>query len=177
MAVRIFQAFPGSFESGSKCIAIFSKLDTNTYWNPWALLTTLTDEEAESLWGTSKRAMHCEFYDAVWKDRDDGDYSADFSEEELLALGITNKFKGFFADTDEGLIDGAGDNIYVTPSEIVNGQRIVIYNNSTDEAIDYVNFTENSKSTFWTMNFNVLTLLILLIAVSFYVVKNRMSPR
>lgn len=175
MAQRIFQAFSGSFSSGSKCIAIFAKLDTNAYWTPWALLTTLTDAEAESLWGTDKQAAHCEFYEAGWQDRDGGDYSADFSEEELLALGITNEFKGFFGSTAEGLITGAGDEIYVTPSEITNGQRIVIYNSNTDEVIDYVNFNVNSKSTFWTWNFNALTLLTLLIAVFAYYMIYRKS--
>ena len=175
MAQRIFEAFHGSFESGSKCIAIFSKRITDMDWNPWALLTTLTDAEAQALWGDDKLAAHCEFYDAEWNERDNGDYSADFTEEELVDLGITNEFKGFFGGTNgEGEIDGAGDEIYVTPSDIVNGQRVVIFNSSSNEAIDYVNFDVNSKSTFWTWDFNALTLLILLFAVfALYMMKKK----
>ena len=162
-----FQAFHGTFSSGSKCITVYQQVEGNLYWNTWALITTFDEASAIDLWGADVRASHCGFFENEFKERDNGDYSGDFSPEELVALGITNDYKGFFAEVFGGNII-TSDYVRVTPSEMIDNQRIVLYDYNTDEVLDYVNFDANSEPSFFSdWNFTALTLTVLVVALAY----------
>ena len=132
-----YQSFECKFQSdGSKVIVVYEKEDTDDHWSPYTINTFMTDEQASAFLGYAvedTEAYHCEFYGSGWISNDDSQYTdndGDFHDDASLraSLGLTNA-KGYWQ---------SGDPVFVSPSEILRGQKIVItydinQNNEEDE--------------------------------------------
>jgi len=146
-----FQSFVGKFRDGKKGVVVYSKrADDDYYWEPVALFTWLTDEAASAYFGQDVNdlyADHCEFYDANWNSNDASDDWPEYLDDNGLrtSLGVLDA-KGYFY---------GGDNVYVTPAEILHGQKIVIYyensvnNPNTYHVINSFSTEPEESSTFW----------------------------
>jgi hypothetical protein len=161
-----FQSFSGTFIDGKKKgVVVYSKrADDNYWWEPVALFTWMTDETASAYFGEDVNdlyAGHCEFYESDWNSNDDSDNWPEFLDDESLqsALGITGA-KGYF--------DG-GDDVYVTPAEILHGQKIVIYysNGGNNNVINSFSTEPKETSTLWVW-IVLLVLFSLLLFMSSY---------
>ena len=163
-----FQSFVGKFRDGRKGVVVYSKrADDNYYWEPVALFTWLTDEAASAYFGQDVNdlyADHCEFYEANWNSNDASDDWPEFLDDNGLrtSLGISDA-KGYF--------DG-GDDVYVTPAEILHGQKIVIYyeDNSNSPAtytvINSFSTETEQSSTFWLWFVLIIVAFILVFMIS-----------
>lgn len=104
-----------------RVVAVYARYEDDIYWFPWILATNLTNAEAIELFDvTTTYAWHCEFYGAEFQSNDDSDVFPGFFnyEEEIFTnLGIAN-FKGYYFF--------GGDEVWVTPEEILNGQEVIL---------------------------------------------------
>jgi len=160
-----FQSFSGKFLDGKKGVVVYSKRADQTWWDPVALFTWLTTENASAYFGydtDNLYADHCEFYDADWEGNDNADSWPDLLDDDALrtALGIYDA-KGWF--------DG-GDEVYVTPAEILHGQKIVIYHEliipgpNIYTVVNSFSTETKGTSTLWA----VWVILVILILIVFY---------
>jgi len=129
-----YQSFDCKFQSdGSKVIVVYEKQDTDNWWYAYTIHTFMTDAQASEFLGFNvddTQANHCEFYEAYWISNDGSQYTDDdwnfHGDLSLRAtLGLTNA-KGYWAE---------GDPVYVKPSEILRGQKIVINYDGDDYPI------------------------------------------
>ena len=156
-----YQSFISEFTTGGeKCVVVYSKQEDKNFWIPVALFTWLTTADAISYFNQVNmddlKAHHCEFYFAGWVDNDNGTTWPDLTlrDDETLrtSLGISDAL-GFFI----GDLGVSSDNVFVTPEEILNGQKIVIlevtyYPNSLQDiddgtVINSVSFSNSSSSS------------------------------
>jgi len=137
--IYYYQSFPGRFRNGKKAVAVYRKQEGDSYWIPAAVFTFMTRSEAAGYFPSDPsnlEAMHCEFYKADYNINDASDNWPEFLDDANLrtVLEIYDA-KGWFGNS--------GDEVYVTPREIINGQKIVILDsNNNDLVVDAITFTE-----------------------------------
>ena len=184
-----FQSFSGKFQNGSTAVAVYYKYQTNIYWNPVALCTQLNDSQAETMFGVEDmsyvEANQCGFENTDWISNDSADHvlyfddliEFSFTESQINALetslGISG-FKGYFDGWDNG-----NYNLYQSPAEILNGQKIMITDDlNSERLVDSVSFgsttvEKESKSVEWT----TLIVLIILSTIVLFNVRVNLPKR
>jgi len=155
-----YESFEGKFVDGSKAVVVYKKYQGNIFWEDVALVTWMTDLEAEVFFGVNITGMSTDIFApsgcgmADWSDgwitNDNGSFSQgtvsyDFFDEEQLIqdLGLSGA-KGFFA--------GSRMNSYQEKAEdILRGQEIKIYKSSLGSSdiqiINSVSFPQSNIST------------------------------
>ena len=147
----VFKAFngkirwaQGSSNVNKNVVGVYTHTEGDTYWYPWIISTQLTSTQATSLFNTSfsnLRAHHCEFYESDFiSNNDSTNYPEDFDNEDIIFqnLGISN-YKGYF--------DG-GDEVYVTPEEILNGQEVAVINSDNNEIVGKISWNRNDPLSY-----------------------------
>ncbi len=172
-----FQSFSGKFQNGSTAVAVYFRYDYMVDWEALGLFTFMTDTEAENMFGVSDLtyldAQQCGFRYTDWISNDAAESSVFFNDTTFsgsqisnleTSLGISGA-KGYFDAYDSGSYD-----LFQSPSEILNGQKIIITDDSdVTRIVDTVSFdsstsvVKESKALQWTILVLVLFLTIIVL--------------
>ena len=159
--VIYYESFEGKFEDGSKAVMVYKKEEGDIYWQDVALVTWMTDLQAQDFFGVNNltddeygsdgiHATGCGMEDySGWYENDEGNflghYDFDGAPSQFMKdLGLSGA-KGYIMEED-----GSINSYQEKAEDILRGQEIIIFYSEDGEAdrkLKSVSFPQSNIST------------------------------